>query len=69
MYRGNLSYQMLKFYLWHLVELGLLEESDDMKFKTTVKGSEYLRHYQLAAETLAGLGTPRSTVVRSDMAL
>ena len=59
MYKANLSYQMLKFYMWHLVELGLLEESDEMKFRTTERGKEFLRYYQKAMETLAGLGTSR----------
>ena len=55
MYKANLSHQMLKFYLWHLVELGLLEESDDMKFKTTEKGKAFLSHYQHMARLLVGL--------------
>ncbi|MGI0038110.1 MAG: winged helix-turn-helix domain-containing protein, partial [Nitrososphaera sp.] len=32
MYQSNLSHQMLKFYMWHMVELRLLEESEDLKF-------------------------------------
>lgn len=55
MYKANLSHQMLKFYLWHLVELGLLEESEDMKFKTTEKGRMFLSHYQHMAKLLIGL--------------
>lgn len=55
MYTANLSHQMLKFYLWHLVELGLLEESEDMKFKTTEKGEVFLSHYQQMAKLLIGL--------------
>jgi predicted transcriptional regulator len=46
---------MLKFYLWHMVELGLLEELQDTKFKTTDKGEEFLSYYQKIANTLAGL--------------
>lgn len=55
MYKANLSHQMLKFYLWHLVDLGLLEESEDMKFKTTERGREFLSHYQRIARLLVGL--------------
>jgi len=46
---------MLKFYLWHLVELGLLEESEDMRFKTTENGRAFLSHYQHLARLLIGL--------------
>jgi len=56
MYKANLSHQMLKFYLWHLVELGLLEESSDMKFRTTERGREFLSHYQSMTRLLARLG-------------
>ncbi len=56
MYKANLSHQMLKFYLWHLVELGLLEESQDMKFKTTEKGRTFLSHYRQMTKLLIGLG-------------
>jgi predicted transcriptional regulator len=55
MYKANLSHQMLKFYLWHLVELGLLEESQDMRFKTSEKGRAFLSHYQHMARLLDGL--------------
>jgi predicted transcriptional regulator len=55
MYKANLSHQMLRFYVWHLVELGLLEESEDMKFKTTEKGRAFLVHYQHMARLLIGL--------------
>jgi len=55
MYKANLSHQMLKFYLWHLVDLGLLEESKDMKFKTTEKGRILLSHYEHMARLLIGL--------------
>lgn len=47
---------MLKFYLWHLVELGLLEGSQDMQFKTTEKGRAFLSHYRQMAKLLIGLG-------------
>lgn len=46
MYKANLSHQMLKFYLWHLVELGLLEESEEMKFRITEKGNEFTSFYR-----------------------
>ena len=52
MYQANLSHQMLKFYMWHIVELGLLEESSDMKFRITDKGLNFLEHYQRLAEAL-----------------
>jgi len=55
MYRANLSHQMLKFYLWHLVNLRLLEESEDMKFRTTEEGRAFLSHYQHMARLLVGL--------------
>lgn len=46
MYKANLSHQMLKFYLWHLVELGLLEESEDTRFKITERGAEFVSYYR-----------------------
>ena len=55
MYKANLSHQMLKFYLWHLVELELIQESHDMRFKTTEKGMAFLSHYQHMARLLDGL--------------
>lgn len=55
MYKANLSHQMLKVYVWHLVELGLLEESEDMKFRTTEKGKVFLSHYQHLSRLLIGL--------------
>lgn len=55
MYKANLSHQMLKFYLWHLVELDLLEESQDMKFKTTEKGRAFLSHYRQMTKLLIGI--------------
>ena len=55
MYKANLSHQMLKFYLWHLVKLGLLEESKEMKFKTTEKGHVFLSDYEHMAGLLIGL--------------
>ncbi|HEX7033818.1 MAG TPA: winged helix-turn-helix domain-containing protein [Nitrososphaera sp.] len=54
MYKANLSHQMLKFYLWHLVELGLLEESQDMRFKTTEKGRTFLSYYRQMTKLLIG---------------
>ncbi|MCI0558485.1 MAG: winged helix-turn-helix domain-containing protein [Nitrososphaera sp.] len=58
MYKANLSHQMLKFYLWHMVELGLLEESEDMQFRTTEKGKEFLAYYQKIGRLLADIGGP-----------
>jgi predicted transcriptional regulator len=55
MYKANLSHQMLKFYIWHLIELGLLEESEDLKFRTTEKGQALLSHYRHIAGFLVGL--------------
>ena len=64
MYQANLSYQMLKFYIWHMVALGLLDESEDL-FRTTGKGAEFLAHYQILAETLEKLGKINSTIIQS----
>ena len=64
MYQANLSYQMLKFYIWHMVEIGLLDESED-SFRTTGKGAEFLAHYQILAETLAKLGKINSPIIQS----
>lgn len=55
MYKANLSHQMLKFYLSHLVDLELIEESEDKQFKTTEKGRTFLSHYQQMAWLLVGL--------------
>lgn len=55
MYKANLTHQMLKFYLWHLVELGLLEESEDKKYRTTEKGWAFLSHYHHMTRLLVGL--------------
>jgi predicted transcriptional regulator len=57
MYQANLSHQMLKFYMWHIVELGLLEESDDMKFRITDKGLDFLEYYQRLAAALTHPGS------------
>jgi len=65
MYKANLSHQMLKFYLWHLVELGLLEESADTKFRTTDKGQEFLSHYKNMAKLLAHLNDKKSLLGHS----
>jgi predicted transcriptional regulator len=55
MYKANLSHQMLKFYIWHLVELDLLEESEGMKFRATDKGRDFLSRYNDLARLLVGL--------------
>lgn len=57
MYQANLSHQMLKFYLWHMVQLRLLEESTDETFKTTIRGEEFLSYYQRMATIISGLGS------------
>ena len=36
---------MLKFYLWHIVELALLEESEGVEFRITEEGKEFLSRY------------------------
>ena len=57
---------MLKFYLWHMVELQLLEESEDSKFKSTAKGDSFLQYYQKLATLMAGLGAdPAGKFVQS----
>lgn len=66
MYRANLSHQMLKFYLWHMVELGLLEETMEMRFQTTEKGEKFLSNYQMLADTLSGLGLTKSNMSNGD---
>jgi predicted transcriptional regulator len=69
MYQANLSHQMLQFYLWHMVDLGLVEESVDSSFKTTQRGEEFLAYYHRLATILQGLGSgaasPRAAVPRS----
>jgi predicted transcriptional regulator len=54
MYNVSLSHQMLKFYLWHIVELGLLEESEGVEFRITEKGKESLSHYDNMTGLLVG---------------
>jgi predicted transcriptional regulator len=54
MYNARLSYQMLKFYLWHIVELGLLEESEGVEFRITQEGKEFLSRYNNMTGLLAG---------------
>lgn len=54
MYNASLSYQMLKFYLWHIVELGPLEESEGVEFRITEKGKEFLSRYHNMTGLLAG---------------
>jgi hypothetical protein len=41
------------------IRLGLLEESEDIKFKTTEKVRSFLSHYQHIARLLAGLNDTR----------
>jgi predicted transcriptional regulator len=54
MYNASLSYQMLKFYLWYIVELGLLEESEGVEFRITEQGKEFLSRYHNMKGLLAG---------------
>jgi predicted transcriptional regulator len=54
MYNASLSNQMLKFYLWHIVELGLLEESEGVEFRITEEGKEFLSRYGNMTGLLAG---------------
>ena len=54
MYNASLSYQMLKFYLWHIVELALLKESEGVEFRITEKGKEFLPRYHNMTGLLAG---------------
>lgn len=73
MYNASLSYQMLKFYLWHIVELGLLEESEGVELRITEEGKEFLSRYHnmtglMAAATAAAAEAahlPGSGKVRS----
>ena len=67
MYKANLSHQMLKFYLWHIVELGLLEESG-MEFKITEKGREFLSHYQNMTRLLEPGKSRHAAVAQNDSA-
>ena len=66
MYQANLSYQMLKFYIWHMVELRLLEVSEGLNYRTTENGEEFLAHYQKLAEVLARLGRIHGGIIHGD---
>jgi predicted transcriptional regulator len=69
MYNASLSYQMLKFYLWYIVELGLLEESEGVEFRITEEGKEFLSRYHnmtgLMAAAAEAAHLPGSGKVRS----
>jgi predicted transcriptional regulator len=52
MYQASLSYEMLQFYIWYLVELELLVESRDRRFRITTKGSDFLSTYTRLTEFL-----------------
>ncbi len=53
MYKGNLSYIMLKEYTKELVRKGLVEEEDAGSFITTEKGRAFLAYYEHIKEMLA----------------
>ncbi|MFZ0511235.1 MAG: winged helix-turn-helix domain-containing protein [Candidatus Nitrosopolaris sp.] len=48
MYKGNLSYEQVRYYLTDLLNNDLLSQhilEDGIVYRTTEKGREYLRHY------------------------
>ena len=53
MYRGNLSYLMLKEYTEELIRKSLIEEKNSGSFITTDKGRAFLKHYERIREMLA----------------
>jgi len=53
MYRGNLSYLMLKEYTVELIRKSLIEEKNSGSFITTEKGRAFLKHYERIREMLA----------------
>jgi len=53
MYKGNLSYVMLRDYTNELVRKGLVEEEDSGSYITTEKGRAYLTYYERLKEILA----------------
>ena len=53
MYRGNLSYLMLKEYTEELIRKSLIEEKNSGSFITTEKGRAFLKHYERIREMLA----------------
>src|SRR5438105_69967 len=53
MYKGNLSYVMLRDYTNELVRKGLIEEEDSGSYITTEKGRAFLTYYERIKEILA----------------
>ena len=45
MYGTNLSWKMLKYYLFYIQEHGLLETKDKIKFSTTDKGKDFIQKW------------------------
>jgi len=53
MYRGNLSYLMLREYTEELIRKSLIEEKNSGSFITTEKGRAFLKYYERIREMLA----------------
>lgn len=53
MYKGNLSYLMLKEYTEELIRKSLIEEKNGGAYITTEKGRAFLKHYEHIREMLA----------------
>jgi len=53
MYKGNLSYLMLKEYTEDLIRKDLIGEKNSGSYITTEKGREFLKHYKRIRELLA----------------
>jgi len=52
MYKGNLSYSMLRQYTEELIRKGLVEEKNSGSFATTEKGRAFLKYYEGIREML-----------------
>ena len=52
MYESYLSFVQLKEYLALLLENGMLEETQDGKYRTTEKGLKMIKAYQSAAKLI-----------------
>lgn len=50
-YKANLNFRMVEEYLPHLLDKGLIENTDG-EYKTTEKGEEFLADYQKMKEML-----------------
>jgi predicted transcriptional regulator len=53
MYKGNLSYVMLREYMEELVRKGLIEERNRGSYLTTEKGRAFLKYYEVIRKMLA----------------